>query len=73
MDEEVRKITEGIKHIWEIRWQTSEIDKRKDDRQKHLANKENELKVAGCHVLLETMFGIKVADLINSAWKRLYD
>jgi len=36
MDEEVRKITEGIKHIWEIRWQTSEIDKRKDDRQKHI-------------------------------------
>ena len=33
----------------------------------HLDDKENELKVAGCHVLLETMFGIKVAGLINSA------
>ena len=31
----------------------------------HLDNKENELEVAGCHVL-ETMFGIKVAGLINS-------
>ena len=32
----------------------------------HLDDKENELKVAGCHVLLETMFGIKVAGFINS-------
>ena len=32
----------------------------------HLDNKENELKVASCHVLLETMFGIKVVGLINS-------
>ena len=39
----------------------------------HLDTKKKELKVAGCHVLLETMYGIKVAGLINSARTRLYD
>ena len=36
MDEEVWKIAEGTKHIWKIRRQTSEIEKRKADLQKHI-------------------------------------
>lgn len=32
----------------------------------YLDNRENELKIAGCH-MLETMFGIKVAGAISSA------
>ena len=48
-------------------------EKKRQSAETHLDNKENELKVAGCHVLLETMFGIKVAGLIKSTWTRLYD
>ena len=36
MDDEVWKITEGTENIWKIKWQNSEIEKRKDDRQKHI-------------------------------------
>ena len=36
MDKQVWKITEGTKHIWKIRWQSSKIEKRKDDPQKHI-------------------------------------
>lgn len=35
--------------------------------EKHILNsKESELKVAGCHVLLETIFAVEVAGLISS-------
>ena len=72
MNEEVWKITEGKKtHLenevtnqwdWEDKRQLAET----------YIDKENRLKVADCHVL-ETMFGIKVAGPINSAWIRLYN
>ena len=57
MDEELWKITEGTKHIWKISWQSSEIEKRQS-AETHLDNKENELNIAGCHVL-EAMFELK--------------
>ena len=52
---------------------TTHLDNKKLAETHLDTKKKKELKVAGCHVLLETMYGIKVAGLINSARTRLYD